>query len=117
MSNRNYYVLCDDNCRFPAMTMEQVIAAIAEATGNVPSHIDDAFITKVLSSGEQKNIKFWFGTDAEFNALTPAPIVNPILVRTDTDGNIYICKDDSIAAGLPKVALSTAEITAIFNNA
>lgn len=30
MSERNYYVLCDDNCRFEGMTKEQIYDAIAE---------------------------------------------------------------------------------------
>ena len=47
MSERNYYVLCDDNCRFESMTKEQIIAAIAEATGHTPEDIDAAFITRI----------------------------------------------------------------------
>lgn len=45
MAERNYWVLCDDGCKFPAMTAEQVLAAIAEATGNTVTDIDSAFIT------------------------------------------------------------------------
>lgn len=66
---RNYYVICDDNCRFPAMTKEEVIAAIAEATGATPTHIDDAFITKIKESNKNGKMTFWIGSQAEYNAL------------------------------------------------
>lgn len=115
---RNYYVLCDDDCRFPAMTAEQVIAAIAEATGNIPSeHVDDAFITKIKSSGQEKNISFWYGTESEFNEITPAPAANAIFIRVDNNGKIYVVTDDSISASLPREALSRDEIEEICRDA
>lgn len=83
MSERNYWVLCDDNCRFPAMTKEQILAAIAEATGNAVSGVDDAFITKIREMNASANLKFWVGTMAQFNALE------------EKDGNtLYIFSDD-----------------------
>lgn len=69
MSDRNYYVISDDNCRFPGMTREQIIAAIAEATGNVPEHVDDAFITKIKELNANKQLKFWIGTTAQYVAI------------------------------------------------
>ena len=70
MSDRNYWVLCDDNCKFPAMTAEQIIAAIAEATGETPVHIDDAFITKIKEQNRQGALRFWIGSRAEYNAIS-----------------------------------------------
>lgn len=69
MSERNYYVICDDNCKFEAMTKEQIITAIAEATGETPTHIDDAFITKIKEMNKNAPLKMWIGTSAEYNAL------------------------------------------------
>lgn len=69
MSERNYYVLCDDNCRFPAMTAEQVLEAIAEATGHTPTPVDEAFITKIKEQNAQHSLKMWKGTEAQYNAL------------------------------------------------
>lgn len=69
MSERNYYVLCDDNCRFEGMTKEQIFDAIAAATGVTPTPVDEAFITKVKEQNAQTNLKFWKGTTAQFNAL------------------------------------------------
>lgn len=70
MSERNYYVICDDNCKFEGMTKEQVYDAIAEATGSTPTPVDEAFITKVKEQNANHSIKFWKGTEAQYNALT-----------------------------------------------
>ena len=79
---RNYYVLCDSNCRFPAMTKEQTLAAIAEATGNAVSGVDDAFITKIQEKNASKNLKFWVGTMAQFNEI-----------ETKEEDTLYIVTD------------------------
>lgn len=84
---RNYYVLCDDNCRFPAMTAEQIIEAIAEATGNVPEHVDDAFITKIKESNRNSALTFWKGTEAEFNALGVTAVAYKVGI--DSNGKLY----------------------------
>lgn len=83
---RRYFVLCEDNCKFEGMTKEQIIAAIAEATGATPTLVDEAFITKIKEQNAQAATKLWVGTKAEYNAIdTPA---------TDT---VYIIKE----AGAP----------------
>lgn len=69
MSERNYYVLCDDNCRFEGMTKEQIYDAIAEATGMTPTPVDSAFITKIKEQNASHNLKMWKGTEAQYNAL------------------------------------------------
>jgi hypothetical protein len=89
MSERNYYVLCDSNCKFPAMTAEQVLAAIAEATGKTPTHVDDAFITKIREMNANANLKFWFGEEYEYNAL----VANGS-IAADT---VYCIKKDGVA--------------------
>lgn len=68
-TERNYYVICDDNCKFEGMTKEQIIAAIEEATGNVPSDVDSAFITKIKEMNRNNALKFWIGTNFEYNVL------------------------------------------------
>ena len=83
---RQYFCLRNDNCRFPTMTAEQILAAIAEATGNTPTSIDDAFITKIKEINGNTALKFWVGTQAQYNALTP---------ESDT---YYIIKDDTFKA-------------------
>lgn len=87
MSERNYYVLCDDNCRFPAMTAEQVLEAIAEATGATPTFVDDAFITKIQESNHEANLTFWKGTQTEFNELEVTAAAYKVGI--DSNGKLY----------------------------
>lgn len=84
MSDRNYWVFCDDNCKFPAMTKEQIISAIAEATGKTPTRVDDAFITKIKEMNANSNLKFWIGTTAQFNALE-TKVADTLYILTDDD--------------------------------
>lgn len=83
MSDRKYYVFCEDNCKFESMTKEEIIAAIAEATGNTPTNIDDAFITKLKELNRGAGIKFWIGTQAEYNAIEN-PEANVLYIFTDS---------------------------------
>lgn len=84
MPERNYYVLCDDNCRFPAMTKEEIIAAIQAATGHVPSEqeIDQAFITKIKEMNANAELKWWVGTEAQYNAIAEKD-VHTLYIITD----------------------------------
>ena len=70
MSERNYYVFSDDNCKFESMTKEQILTAISQAlsTGEI-SDIDSGFVTKIKEVNKNNPLMFWVGTTAEFNAL------------------------------------------------
>ena len=70
MADKIYYVRCDDDCLIPALTAEQVLAAIAEATGNVPQSVDGAFITKIVNSRTGEPLTIWRGTRAQYNGLS-----------------------------------------------
>lgn len=83
-TERTYYVMCADKCLFEGMTKEQIITAIAEATGATPTYIDDAFITKIKEQNKNGIIKFWRGTVAEYNAIA----------EKDSD-TLYIKTDDT----------------------
>ena len=85
---RTYYCFCDDDCKFPTMTAEQIIAAIAEATGNTPTNIDDAFISKIKDANASRNLTFWAGTEAEFNALNVSSL--DVICRIDENGKLYL---------------------------
>lgn len=77
-----YFCFCNDNCKFETMTKEQIIAAIAEATGNTPTEIDAAFITKIKEQNKGNSLIFWLGTTAEYNAIeTKDP--NCFYIKTD----------------------------------
>ena len=84
MENGKYYVIANGNNVFESMTKEQIVAAIAQATGETPTDVDSAFITKLKEQNRNRNLKVWVGTQAEYNAIaTP-----------DTD-TLYIITDES----------------------
>lgn len=69
-SERNYYVLCDDNCRFEGMTKSQIQAAIAQAVESGTIYdLDTGVATKLKEINHNKKIEFWVGTQSEYNAL------------------------------------------------
>ena len=84
MFDRNYYVICDDGCKFTSMTKEQILAAIAEATGATVTDIDAAFISKIKNQNGGGIIKLWRGTNAEYNALTDIDADCHYIITDDT---------------------------------
>lgn len=89
--DRKYYVLCGDNCKFEGMTKEQILAAIAEATGATVTEIDNAFISKIKEINKGATVQIWLGTTAEYNAIQEK--------RSDV---FYIKTDDAALADLKK---------------
>lgn len=87
MSDRKYYVLCADNCKFESMTKEQILSAIEQAvsTGEI-KNVDTGFVTKLKEQNANKALKFWVGTTAEYNAL-----------ETKIENCFYIITDDTTA--------------------
>lgn len=95
MSKITYFVRCSDDCLAEGMTKEQIFAAIAEATGNTPTGIDEAFITKVKESNANGEISFWIGTEAEYNALGIDADV--MYIRVDENGKAYFAPNDMLS--------------------
>lgn len=97
------YVICDNDCKYESMTKEQIVAAIAEATGYVPTGEDNAFISQILESNGGLSLSFWLGTQAQFNALgVDAPAYN---IKVDENGKVYLAPaselvlpDDSVTS-------------------
>ena len=69
MPNETYYVFDDRNCKFEGMTKEQIINAIAQATGVTPQDVDEGFISTLVETNRSRSIHIWKGTQAEYNAL------------------------------------------------
>lgn len=70
MSEKNFYVIGDDNCRYEGMTKEQTIAAIEQVISQgFISDVDTGFITKIKEQNKQKDLTFWVGSQAEYNAI------------------------------------------------
>jgi hypothetical protein len=87
MAERKYYARCEQGCLFETMTKEQILAAIAQAveTGSI-TDIDAGFITTIKELNRGTGLKFWFGTTAEYNAIT------------EKDANCYYIKTDDTTA-------------------
>lgn len=82
MADRTYFVICEDKCLFEAMTKEQIYDAIAEATGSTPTGVDSAFITKIKEQNANRELKFWVGTQAQYNAIAE-PAIDTFYLITD----------------------------------
>ena len=89
MADKKYYVLCGSNCKYESMTKEQIIAAIAEATGKTATDVDAAFITKIKDINKGAAVQIWLGTTAEYKAISNK--------RSDV---FYIKTDDSTLADI-----------------
>ena len=100
-----YYVVCDDDCRYEGMTSEQILTAIQQALeqGYV-SDPDAAVISKLREIKAGGAAQVWIGTEAEFNALDPAPEYALSFVRVGADGKLYLCSD-----GSPVTVVDTVE--------
>ena len=86
MPTTRYYVFDSLKNAYESMTKQQIIAAIAEATGNTPTNIDDAFITMIQEQNAGRSLKFWKGTSAQYAAVSPK----------DADTFYIVSDDDSI---------------------
>ena len=97
----NYYVLTDDDCKYEAMTKEQTITAIEQAVENgVVSDPDGAVISKIKEIRANGIAQIWLGTEAQFNALSPAPSVGYTFVRVGANGIMYIWTDDQTSSNM-----------------
>ena len=82
--NKKVYVMCGGHNLYEGMTKEDIIAAIAEATGNTPTLVGDAFVSQVVNQNNGGNLKLWRGTRSEYNAVNPKD-----------DDTYYIITDDA----------------------
>lgn len=78
-----YYVFDDAKNLFEGMTKEQIINAIANATGQTPAQIDvNAVTTAIKEQNAQRSVALWVGTQAEYNAIQQ-PDNDTLYVVTD----------------------------------
>lgn len=124
MESGKVYVLSIGNNLDEGMTKEQIIAAIAEATGETPTHIDDAFITKLQEQNRNRNLKVWVGTQAEYAAIaTPASdtlyVITDANEYEDLDARLTQAEDaitDVQINKAPKYQYSTTDLQAGVSN-
>ena len=94
MSEKKYYVICDDDCLFEGMTNEQIFAAITDATGNTPSGASEAFISAIKESNANKSLSFWLGNETQFAALGVS--ANCVRLKVDANGKLYVLQNEKI---------------------
>lgn len=80
------YSLDDAANKYESMTKEQIITAITQAVNEgTISNIDAGFITKIQEMNKKGVLKWWIGTQAEFNALS-----------TKDNDTLYLFTDDPL---------------------
>ena len=73
------------NNKIETMTKEQILDAIAQAQqGHSVFDYDDAFISKIKEINHGNQLRFWIGTQAEYNAIA-----------THENNVLYIISDDN----------------------
>lgn len=79
------YVFDDAKNLFEGMTKEQIVNAIAAATGLTPAEIDaDVLTSAIKEQNAQRSVALWVGSQAEYNAIQ-APDENTLYIVTDPD--------------------------------
>ena len=83
MATPTVYVICDQNCRFEGMTKEQILTAITQAvqSGTI-GDIDTGFISTVKTINGTA-VKFFYGSQSDYNELSAADKANLFKVFTD----------------------------------
>jgi hypothetical protein len=77
------YVFDDAKNAFEGMTKEQIVNAIASATGLTPAEIDGDVITSAIKEkNAQQSVSLWVGTQAEYNAFA-TPDENTLYIVID----------------------------------
>ena len=114
---RNYYVLCADNCKFPAMTKEQTLAAIAQAieTGEIKD-VDAGFVTKLKEQNGGAPLMFWVGTQAQYNEIAEKVNNCFYIITDDTTYDDVVARVEeavNIANSAAEVAGEAFHITSV----
>ena len=99
MATPKVYVICDANCKFEGMTKEQIITAIVNAVNNgTIGDIDTGFV-QTIKTINGTPLRFFVGTQAEYNELTE-----------DERANLFaIISDDATKDGILASIISLSE--------
>ena len=70
MATPTVYVICGNNCRYEGMTKEQILTAIMQAAQEGKIRDVDAGFVTTINTINGKPLKFFYGPQAEYDALT-----------------------------------------------
>mgnify|MGYP000011353296 FL=1 len=106
-SERIYYVLSENNCKFEGLTKEQILSAIEQAvnSGKIKD-VDTGFITKIKEQNKNAGLMFWVGNQAEYNAL-----------ESKRNNCLYIITDDRKNESIELIWLNLGELNDIADGA
>lgn len=84
------YVICDTNCKYPALDKEETLSAIQQAIENGGVVVDptEPFITKIKDQNTGAAVKLWIGTEAQFNAIETKEENTVYIYPTDFETNV-----------------------------
>lgn len=85
MATPTVYVICDQNCKFEGMTKEQIYTAIVQAVNEgTIGDIDTGFISTIKTI-TGSTLKFFVGTQAEYDVLTDEQKLNLFAVISNDE--------------------------------
>ena len=92
-----------DHCKRETYTAEEVLSILQQMieAGSIQG-IDPTkspVVALIRESNADYNISLWVGSEAEFNALSPAPTAGLVMGRLDANGKLYFCTDDTTLSG------------------
>lgn len=97
------YAMCANNCKYETYTREQIATILQQLIdGGSLAGIDPTLspiVALVRETKSNADLSFWLGTEAEYNALDPAPDAALFMGRVGADGKIYFCTDDTTLQG------------------
>lgn len=99
MSERNFYCIDEDNCKFPTMTKEQIYDLLDETieSGHLPTDYQSGgFVTHIKEKNRNTDLSFWVGTQAEYNALDPKPKNTFCIISDDTSRDEIVSRIDEL---------------------
>lgn len=107
----------DDHCGCEAYTASEVLSILQQAidAGSLQGIDPDAspIVALIRESRADANISLWVGTEAQFNAITPAVTASLVMGRIDSDGKVYLCTDDSTLADWQTQTIALSEAAAL----
>lgn len=92
-----HYAICENECLVETMTKNEILSAIAEATGNAVVSANDAFVSMIVNQNDGTNIKLWRGTKVQYNAL-----------ETKAEDTVYIITDEPPVATVARECATEA---------
>lgn len=110
MTTPTVYVICDTNCKYEGMTKEQIYTAIAQAveSGEI-GDINTGFITTIKTITGTP-LKFFVGTQAEYNELTEDEKQNLFaIISDDTTGEGILTAIETLQTDLADLANRVTE--------